>query len=354
MLKLSGRQHDEGVIQFVDHLINEAVQNNVSDIHIEPYEYHCRIRLRRHGLLHEANVISPAFAKQVVLRLKMMAQLNIAEKRLPLDGRIHSYKTSKINIRISTCPTYYGEKIVLRILHSKAKKLHLDSLGMTTEQKNTFIEKLSSPQGLILVTGPTGSGKTVTLYAALDYLNSHEKNICTVEDPVEIELPGINQVNVHPQIGFNFAMSLRALLRQDPDIIMIGEIRDKETAMIALQAAQTGHLVLSTLHTNHANESLDRLRSLGATINELRHPISLIIGQRLVRMTCQTCQFSHEGMKEISCSDCHLGYKGRTGIFELLTSDDPGEPAVNMWEIGLMKVQTGQTTHAELIRVLGK
>ena len=341
---------DAPLIDFVNQLIQDAVKNNVSDIHIEPQEHQCRIRFRRDGLLYEAAMIPLHLAAQVNTRLKILSHLNIAEKRLPQDGRIKIQTGNKIDIRINTCPVLYGEKIVLRLLDAKDSALSIPRLGMTDEQSKLYLEKLSRSQGLILVTGPTGSGKTMTLYSALHHLNRIEKNIATVEDPVEIELSGINQVNIHPRIGLDFSAALRTLLRQDPDIVMIGEIRDKETAIIALQAAQTGHLVLSTLHTNNAAESIARLQSMGITSQEITDTTTLIIAQRLVRTICYHCKNIKNG-----CGHCRQGYSGRTGIFELFPLEkEEHHDYLKLWDAGLLKVKEGITTYEELTRVLDK
>lgn len=346
---------DGPVIEFVDQLIKDAVSKHVSDIHIEPHEQHCRIRFRRDGLLYDAASIPLHLATQVNTRLKIMSHLNIAEKRMPQDGRLKIHASTKIDIRINTCPVLFGEKIVLRILDAKDSALAIPSLGMTNDQQNLFLDKLSSSQGLILVTGPTGSGKTMTLYSALHHLNQTEKNISTVEDPVEIELSGINQVNVNQRIGLDFSTILRTLLRQDPDILMIGEIRDKETATIALQAAQTGHLVLSTLHTNNAAESISRFRSMGITAHEIINTASLIIAQRLVRTLCSHCKQSGNLPHEKGCEHCRQGYAGRIGIFELLTlKTDNHHDYMRLREAGKLKVKDGITSNHELIRLLGK
>lgn len=278
------------IINYVNELFANAINNSISDIHIEPFEHHCRIRFRRDGLLHEAASLPPHLSTQIIARLKIMAELNIAEKRLPQDGRIKTFHHNKIDIRINTCPTLFGEKIVLRLPSCNQASLNIQTLGTTEQQTAQLLHSLSKPQGLILVTGPTGSGKTMTLYSALQHLNTIEKNISTIEDPVEIQLDNINQINIRPHIGLNFATALRTLLRQDPDIIMLGEIRDHETAIIAVQAAETGHLVLSTLHTNSAIESLSRLHSLGISPYHLIHSTSLIIAQRLVRKLCVHCK----------------------------------------------------------------
>ncbi|MES2218333.1 MAG: ATPase, T2SS/T4P/T4SS family [Pseudomonadota bacterium] len=313
--------YDEPLIHFVDHILQHAIQKCASDIHIEPYENHCRIRYRQDGILYEITEINAVLAIRLITRLKVMAQLNISERRLPQDGRFqvtHDY--ASIDIRVNTCPTLFGEKIVLRILDARNLTLALDALGFNPQQLKLFQDKISEPQGLCLVTGPTGSGKTITLYSALNYLNTPAKNISTVEDPVEIRLPGINQVNIHTKIGLDFATTLRTFLRQDPDVIMLGEIRDRETAKIATQAAQTGHLVLSTLHTNNAITTLSRLKTLGvATYN-----ISLIVAQRLIRKLCEFCKTPDKSSRETNifqargCQHCLHGYAGRTGIYEVL------------------------------------
>lgn len=345
----------EPVIRFVDQLIYDAIEKKISDIHIEPYEHQCRIRFRKNGLLYESAYVPIALATQIILRVKVMAHLNIAEKRLPLDGRIQLCSTSKVFIRVSTCPTLYGEKIVLRIQNTQTSHFNLNNLGMTPEQSQLFIEKISQSQGLILVTGPTGSGKSMTLYSALHFLNDAQKNISTVEDPIEIELAGINQINVNPTIGLDFSTTLRALLRQDPDVIMLGEIRDMETATIALQAAQTGHLVLATLHANSTSDALTRLYSLGITNNHLMKSISLIIGQRLLRTLCQVCKQSDNRANQLGCQHCHNGYTGRTAIFELhMLENDRINKQLNLWDHGIEKVRKGITSDAEVRRVLTK
>lgn len=306
--------YDDPMIHFVNNILHQAIQHSASDIHIEPLAMYCRIRLRRDGLLQEMTNVPSHLVPRFLTRLKVMANLDIAERRLPQDGRIELKLSAqnRMDIRINTCPTLFGEKMVLRLFHHHQTSQTLDQLGMTPTQQALFLEKITAPQGLILVTGPTGSGKTVTLYAALRHLNTTEKNISTVEDPIEIPLPGINQVNIHPKIGLDFAAVLRTLLRQDPDIMMIGEIRDQETAKIAIKAAQTGHLVLSTLHTNNAVESLTRLHALGISPQDLESALSLVVAQRLIRRLCTTCQ----GKKP--CDVCMLGYQGRIGIYELL------------------------------------
>lgn len=352
----------EVMADYVNQLLRDAIIKQASDIHIEPYDTYCRIRFRCDGLLIEIATIPLHFADRVITRLKIMAQMNIAERRLPQDGRMKSEFNKKIDIRVSTCPTLFGEKIVLRLLNNQTIPLAIETLGMTNEQQQLFLEKLQQPQGLILVTGPTGSGKTITLYSALQSLNHAEKNISSVEDPVEIELPGINQINANTKIGLDFATVLRTLLRQDPDIIMVGEIRDLETATIALQAAQTGHLVFSTLHTNSAIETIARLQAMGIEPYQWTSSISLVIAQRLVRKLCAYCRDnSAEG-----CGECHNGYLGRTGVFELLpitkhilnieqiTQQTKTSNWRTMWDIGIEKVNAGVTSYSELARMVTK
>ena len=307
---MQAREH--ALPDIADNLINHAIKLQTSDIHLEPFENFYRVRFRLDGLLQKQENLSLDIGMRVIARIKLLAKLDITEKRLPQDGRL---KLLQKDIRINTCPTLFGEKVVLRILDCENASLSLDTLGFNTEQLSLFKKYITAPSGLILVTGPTGSGKTVTLYSALHYLNQIEKNISTVEDPVEIQLAGINQININPKIGLTFANTLRSLLRQDPDIIMIGEIRDKETAEIAVQAAHTGHLVFSTLHTNNAIEALNRLSAMGIPNYNIVHSISLIIAQRLIRRICQTCH----AQKHLSpCDACLNGYKGRTAIYEML------------------------------------
>ena len=381
-------QTDEPISEFVDRLIAEAIEKKISDVHIEPYETHCRIRFRHDGMLINAATMPPHLAIRIITRLKIMANLNIAERRLPQDGRIQFLQTThhnKVDIRISICPILFGEKIVLRILDSKKTTLAISALGMNQSQQALFLQQLNKPQGLILVTGPTGSGKTVTLYAALHYLNKIEKNISTVEDPVEIELNGINQININTKIGLDFSTILRALLRQDPDIMMVGEIRDQTTANIALQAAQTGHLVLSTLHTNSALETIVRLESMGIASYNIINAITLIIAQRLLRKLCSHCKirstfkieakqaFHHYNPNPMGCEHCYQGYQGRVGIFECISITEniakhillrssiavleqqvQLENQLFLWEAGLEKVNDGTSNYEELLRVVGK
>lgn len=324
--------YDEPLIKFVDNIIIHAFEKYISDVHIEPYETICRIRYRQYGILFTVNEIPQQLASRIVTRLKVMAKLNIAEKRLPQDGR---FQFNNIDIRINICPTLFGEKVVLRLLNSNHISLDINQLGFTTQQQELVCDAISRPQGMIIVTGPTGSGKTVTLYSALNYLNNAEKNISTVEDPIEIRLPGINQVNINPKIGLDFSTVLRAFLRQDPDIIMLGEIRDLETAEIAVQASQTGHLVFTTLHTNSAIETITRMRAMGIASYSIAESVSLVIAQRLIRKLCELCKLK-EDIKSYSnltllgktlpnyiyrakgCAQCIQGYTNRIAIYECL------------------------------------
>lgn len=372
--------HDEPIIQLVNQLIQDAIDKTISDIHIEPYEHTCRIRFRRDGMLYEAATLPSSIAAQVSSRLKVLANLNIAEKRLPQDGRLQYRALHKIDIRINTCPTLFGEKIVLRLLNKQHLDLDIHQLGFSCKEKALFLEKLAEPQGLILVTGPTGSGKTTTLYSALHHLNHVTKNIISIEDPVEIDLNGINQVNINPKIGLDFPSALRSLLRQDPDVIMIGEIRDTETAEIATQAAMTGHLVLSTLHTNSAFETIMRLQSMVNKVNFI-NAISLIIAQRLVRALCSQCKLEtyapdnqrHYTNNSSGCEHCHQGFQGRMAIFEYLPFTPKlleliakeaspssilqaalSEGFIRLWEAGGQLVHQGRISLAELHRVVKK
>jgi type IV pilus assembly protein PilB len=317
-VKEQSAYYEEPLIKFVDNIIRHALQKSASDIHIEPFEKECRIRYRQDGILYPIAEIPAQFAARVVTRLKVMAALDIAERRLPQDGRFQ-LEPDSIDLRINICPTVHGEKAVLRILDGRKAVLDIDALGFTASQKTIFIEKISRPQGMVLVTGPTGSGKTVTLYSALRYLNTSDKNISTIENPVEIHMHGINQVNINPKIGLHFAAALRTFLRQDPDIMMVGEIRDVETAEIAIQAAQTGHLILSSVHTNSAIDTFTRLQTMGIETYHLAHSISLIIAQRLARKLCPHCKSPDAvGFKANGCELCLEGYQGRTGIYEFL------------------------------------
>ncbi len=323
LAQLEVTHNDADLLAFLDHVILDALERGASDIHFEPYEQHIRIRLRLDGLLETLVHCKTQFTQQMTTRLKILANLDIAEHRLPQDGRFHFQQGAlAIDFRVSTCPTLYGEKIVLRFLKTANSYLPLDSLGLDAHASTHLHNALARPQGMIIVTGPTGSGKTMTLYAALKALNQDTRNISTVEDPIEITVEGINQVSIHNKIGLTFSQVLRAFLRQDPDIIMLGEIRDADTADIAIKAAQTGHLVLTTLHTNSALETLNRLHNLGVSQYNLASAVSLVLAQRLVRRLCPLCKtFDLSGAYQANphgCSACHKGYHGRFALFEAL------------------------------------
>ena len=327
---------DAPIVRFVNKVMLDAIRRGASDIHFEPFEKIYRVRLRMDGVLKEIAQPPVQLAQKLSARLKVMSRLDIAERRVPQDGRI-KMKLSKnraIDFRVSTCPTLFGEKIVMRILDPAQAQLGIDSLGYEPFQKDLYMKYLAKPQGMILVTGPTGSGKTVSLYTGLNILNSEDTNISTAEDPAEINLPGVNQVNVNPKVGLTFASAMRAFLRQDPDVIMVGEIRDLETAEIAIKAAQTGHLVLSTLHTNDAPQTLTRMVDMGVKPYAIATSVSLIIAQRLARRLCNHCkqpmdipkeallkegfteQDVAQGLKILApkgCQNCTDGYKGRVG-----------------------------------------
>lgn len=397
---------DMPLIQFLNNLLLEAVQKNVSDLHFELYENHYRLRSRRDGILYETTHLPLKFAPQIASRLKILSNLDISERRLPQDGRFKisalsnnpkydSCDFSHINFRISSCPTLFGEKIVVRILDSKQTQFNIDALGFEPFQKEILLKHLYKPQGMILVTGPTGSGKTLSLYTAIHLLNTSERNILSCEDPVEIYLPGINQVNINLKAGLNFPNTLRAFLRQDPDVIMLGEIRDLETAEIAVKAAQTGHLVLSTLHTNSAIETINRLMHMGVASFNLASALTLVIAQRLVRRLCQFCKiklpefpasqvslqmgFVPEDIQALSffgpnptgCEACQNGYNGRMGIYELLPISSELQMAIlkgnhavdlqkkaeqqGMWnlkQVAFNKVKQGITSLEEVQRVI--
>jgi type IV pilus assembly protein PilB len=384
---------DAPIVRFINKVMLDAIKRGASDIHFEPYERSYRIRFRLDGVLKEVATPPVQLAVKLAARLKVMSRLDIAERRVPQDGRI-KMKISKnraIDFRVSTCPTLFGEKIVMRILDPSSAMLGIDALGYEPAQKQLYVDALARPHGMILVTGPTGSGKTVSLYTGLNILNTEDTNISTAEDPVEIMLPGINQVNINPKVGLTFAGSLRAFLRQDPDVIMVGEIRDLETAEIALKAAQTGHLVLSTLHTNDAPKTLTRLVDMGVKPYAIATSVSLIIAQRLARRLCSACKaplaipeeallkegFTRDEIANglqifsaVGCTQCTDGYKGRTGIYEVMpVSEEIGriimaggsvleikEQAVRegVWGLrqsGLNKVRGGITTLDEINRV---
>ncbi|GGB36984.1 type IV-A pilus assembly ATPase PilB [Oceanisphaera marina] len=333
---ISSQDDDVPIVRYIHNVLLEAVRRQASDVHFEPYERFYRIRFRIDGMLHDITSPPIGLANRFAARIKVMAQLDIAERRLPQDGRIKLKLTpnKSIDMRVSSLPIQNGEKIVLRLLDGAAIKLDIDQLGLEQQQKQLYLNALAQSQGMILVTGPTGSGKTVSLYTGLSILNKVTTNISTAEDPVEIIMPGINQVQIHPKAGLSFACALRAFLRQDPDIIMVGEIRDLETAQMAVKAAQTGHLVLSTLHTNSAAETLTRLGNMGLATYNIASSISLIIAQRLARKLCPHCKVTEsltaqqlllQGLapdtqiyKAVGCDLCNDGYKGRTGIYEVL------------------------------------
>ena len=331
---------DAPVVRFVNKMLLDAICGGSSDLHFEPYEKAYRVRFRTDGILHEIARPPIQLAPRISARLKVMAGLDISERRKPQDGRIKMKlsKTKAIDFRVNTLPTLWGEKIVMRILDPSSAQMGIDALGYEEEQKELYMNALKQPQGMILVTGPTGSGKTVSLYTGLNILNTVDVNISTAEDPVEINLEGINQVNVNPRQGMDFSQALRAFLRQDPDIIMVGEIRDLETAEIAIKAAQTGHMVMSTLHTNSAAETLTRLRNMGVAAFNIATSVNLIIAQRLARKLCNSCKkeidLPREALLEegfpadkigtfkiygpVGCDNCKGGYKGRVGIYEVV------------------------------------
>ncbi|MCW8125639.1 type IV-A pilus assembly ATPase PilB [Microbulbifer halophilus] len=334
------------VVRFVNKVLLDAIRTGASDIHFEPYEKSYRVRLRSDGVLHEVARPPIQLATRISARLKVMSRMDISERRVPQDGRIKMKlsKTKAIDFRVNSLPTLWGEKIVLRILDPSSAKMGIDALGYEEDQKKIYMDALAQPQGMILVTGPTGSGKTVSLYTGLNILNTPELNISTAEDPVEINLEGINQVNVSNKVGLDFAEALRSFLRQDPDIVMVGEIRDLETAEIAVKAAQTGHLVLSTLHTNSAPETLTRLMNMGVPTFNIATSVSVIIAQRLARRLCSECKkpvnlpdevLKQEGFdavtierkdwkiyQPVGCEQCSKGYKGRVGVYEVVRITD--------------------------------
>jgi type IV pilus assembly protein PilB len=383
---------DQPIITFINKMLHDAIRKGASDLHFEPYEKSYRIRFRIDGILHEVASPPVALSGRLSARLKVMSRLDIAEKRVPQDGRIKLKLSQKksIDFRVSSLPTLWGEKIVMRILDSDSAMLGIDILGYEEAQKKLYLAALEQPQGMILVTGPTGSGKTVSLYTGLNILNTEETNISTAEDPVEINLPGINQVQVNIKAGLTFPAALKSFLRQDPDVIMVGEIRDLETAEIAIKAAQTGHLVLSTLHTNSAPETLTRLLNMGVPAYNVASSVSLIIAQRLARRLCSHCKapehlpetellkqgFTQAQLptiklfKPIGCEYCTGGYKGRVGIYEVMpisgniaerimqggnsleiAQQAQSEGINNLRQSGLLKAAAGLTSLAEINRV---
>ena len=341
--KSSDRVDEAPIVKYIDKVLKSAAAAGASDIHFEPFEGFYRIRVRRDGVLRATERPPAHLGARFAARLKVMAQLDITERRLPQDGRMQVGRAGAgmVDLRISTLPTMHGEKVVLRVLDPATGRLGIDQLGLEDDQLRRYRSALSQPQGLILVTGPTGSGKTVSLYAGLGLLNDEERNIATAEDPVEIDMPGINQVQVNAQVGLDFATALRAFLRQDPDVVMVGEIRDVPTAETAIKAAQTGHLVLSTLHTNSAAETLTRLRNMGVPAFNVASTVTLIMAQRLARLLCRRCRrplplspqaLLREGLTEsdvadgaqlfdanpAGCAHCDRGYRGRTGFHEVV------------------------------------
>ncbi|MBN2854941.1 MAG: type IV-A pilus assembly ATPase PilB [Halothiobacillaceae bacterium] len=384
---------DDIVVKFVTKVLTDAIRRKASDIHIEPYEKQFRIRVRIDGILTEVPQPPRQLADRIVSRIKVMSRMDISERRVPQDGRIKLKLSAgrSIDFRVNSCPTLFGEKIVLRILDPTSAQLGIDSLGYEEDQKQLYLKALNRPYGMILITGPTGSGKTVSLYTGLNVLNTMDRNISTAEDPAEIVVPGINQVNVNAKVGLTFAAALRAFLRQDPDVIMVGEIRDLETAEIAIKAAQTGHLVLSTLHTNDAPQTLTRLMNMGVPGYNIASSVNLIIAQRLARRLCNSCkkvdhipdeELLREGFnpidvqsgmkifKAVGCDQCTNGYRGRMGIYQVMpVSEEMGriimrggnaielaeqatkEGINDLRQSGIRKVKAGITSLEELNRV---
>lgn len=384
---------DAPIVIYINKILTDAIRKGASDLHFEPYEKRYRIRFRIDGILHEVSEPPISLAGRLSARLKVMSKLDIAERRVPQDGRIKMKlsRTKSIDFRVSTLPTLWGEKIVMRILDSSSAQLGIEKLGYEPDQEKLYLEMLAKPQGMILVTGPTGSGKTVSLYTGLNILNTEERNISTAEDPVEINLEGVNQVHINLKAGLTFASALRSFLRQDPDVVMVGEIRDLETAEIAIKAAQTGHLVLSTLHTNSAAETLTRLINMGVPGYNIASSVNLIIAQRLARRLCPECKQAevipeHELLrlgfaqaqitqgfttfKPIGCEHCSAGYKGRVGIYEVMKMSDEIARTImeggnslqiasqakaqgmrDLRQSGLLKVMHGVTSIAEVNRV---
>ena len=390
---VDAKTDDTPVVKFINKVLVDAIRRGASDIHFEPYETEYRVRLRIDGMLKQAAKVPVKLQQRISARLKVMAQLDIAEKRVPQDGRIklNLSKTKQIDFRVSTLPTLFGEKIVLRILDSSAAKLGIEKLGYEDDQRELYLQAIARPYGMVLVTGPTGSGKTVSLYTALNILNEESRNISTVEDPVEIRVPGINQVQMNVKRGMTFAAALRSFLRQDPDVIMVGEIRDLETAEIGIKAAQTGHMVLSTLHTNDAPQTIARLMNMGVAPFNITSSVTLVVAQRLARRL-HDCKrrvelpehaLLAEGFNEeeisrpdfkifeaVGCPDCTEGYKGRTGIYQVMPMSDEIQEIVlaggnamqiaeaarragirDLRQSALLKVRNGITSLAEINRV---
>lgn len=385
--RLIAQAEEAPVVKLVDLIIRQAIEEGASDIHIEPMENRLRLRYRIDGVLHEKPPPAPHLKLAIVSRIKILSKLDIAEKRLPQDGSfIMKFENRMIDFRVSTIPTIYGEKVVIRILDRSQLPLDLTQLGFEPSQLDVFREVITKPYGLIFLTGPTGSGKTTTLYAALQEINSPDKNIITIEDPVEYRLEGINQVQVKPQIGLTFANALRSFLRQDPDVILVGEVRDLETAEICVRAALTGHLVLSTLHTNDAASAITRLMDIGIEPYLLNPSLLLVAAQRLVRILCPNCKEAYEPTEDVvkylkvkkdlifkakGCEQCrYTGYKGRTAIYELILIDDDVRTLItrrasaheikdlakkkgylSLWDSGIKKVEEGVTSIEEVLRV---
>ncbi|WP_019571672.1 type IV-A pilus assembly ATPase PilB [Thioalkalivibrio sp. ALMg3] len=384
---------DAPVVRFVNKVLMDAINRKASDIHLEPFEKDFRVRFRIDGVLHEVAHPPNSLAPRITARVKVMSRMDIAERRVPQDGRIKLKlsRTRAIDFRVSSLPTLYGEKIVMRILDPSSAAMGIDQLGYEEHQKEAYLKALSRPYGMILVTGPTGSGKTVSLYTGLGILNTADRNISTAEDPSEINMPGVNQVNINPKVGLTFASALRAFLRQDPDVIMVGEIRDLETAEISIKAAQTGHLVLSTLHTNDAPQTLTRLANMGVPPYNIASSILLIIAQRLARRLCPNCKepeklpeeaLRKEGFTDadiqngvvsyraVGCDQCTNGYKGRLGIYQVMPISDDMQRGIlegynsmqlaeqaekegieDLRRAGLVKVMAGLTSLEEVNRV---
>lgn len=383
---------DAPIVRFVNKILFDAINKGASDIHVEPYEKYFRIRFRQDGILSEVSAPPLNLSTRLISRLKVMSKMDIAERRVPQDGRIKLKvsKTRAIDFRVNSCPTLFGEKIVLRILDPTSAQIGVEGLGFEPEQQKLYLEAIHKPYGMVLVTGPTGSGKTVTLYTGLNILNTIDRNISTVEDPVEINMQGINQVNMNPKAGLVFSEALRAFLRQDPDIIMVGEIRDLETAEIAIKAAQTGHLVMSTLHTNDAPQTLTRLANMGVPAFNIASSVHLIVAQRLARRLCNNCKHELDLPEEVlldagfipdeisdikiygpvGCESCNAGYKGRVGIYQVMPvseitgrlimegrnamdlADQAKKEGVNdLRASGLLKVKAGLTSLEELDRI---
>ncbi|HIV70879.1 MAG TPA: type IV-A pilus assembly ATPase PilB [Candidatus Aquabacterium excrementipullorum] len=387
---MAAEVEDAPVVKFLQKMLVDAINMRASDLHFEPYEYNYRVRFRVDGELREITQPPVAIKDKLASRIKVISRLDIAEKRVPQDGRMKlKFGSKSIDFRVSTLPTLFGEKIVIRILDPSSAKLGIEALGYEPEEKARLLDAIVRPYGMVLVTGPTGSGKTVSLYTCLNILNQPGVNISTVEDPAEINLPGINQVNVNDRAGMNFSTALKAFLRQDPDVIMVGEIRDLETADIAIKAAQTGHMVMSTLHTNDAPTTLTRLMNMGVPLFNIASSVILITAQRLVRRLCENCkaptEYPHEAMlkagfteeqleggwkpyRAIGCSSCNNGYKGRVGLYQVMpiteemqriilsqgTAMDIAQQAQregvrDLRQSGLVKVRSGVTTLEEVI-----